>query len=185
MVDNYSLTVREADLLLDTLGNYSLERIEIITRIIDSSNICESLDKWRNEDTNCRHPGGRPSVVNSRALLTLLLLLALDNRPIQIKTMAEIAIRRLDSETLAYLDLPEIDRDLDRWHDRLCSAMQRTLRIIDPKPLPDRRRRLFRDEFAQIQANRDIEAEERNQQRLNQTLNQLLEATWRTLPIKA
>lgn len=176
------LSEQQVALLLDDLGGFSLERIRLIDGIIASSGVVDLIEKWHSEDALARHAGGRPPIANSRAVLVLLFLLALDNRALHLTTMARIVSQRLDAETLDYLGLPLPDDDVDRWHDRLLSALHRVLRVIDPFPSPDRRSRTPREDYEALRDARDPREVAVRQERLNLVMNSILEATWKTLP---
>src|SRR5699024_3564985 len=65
---------------------------------------------------------------------------------------------------------------------RIQAAIQRSVAVIDSRPLPDKRRRLIPEEWASVEAGRDEHKMQVRQERLETQMNALLEATWQAVP---
>jgi hypothetical protein len=117
-------------------------------------------------DAKDRHPGGRQSAIDDRAILALLVLLALESSPLFVSNIAHAIETRLSGEG---------------WYDKSWRAVQRLLAVIDPYPAP-RRKRMSVEEFKVIEALRDPVEVERREARLNELSNALVLATWKLVP---
>jgi len=149
--------------------------------IVDAAGIATRVCDWRAEDAREKHAGGRPSALDDRAIVALLVLLALEGTPLFVANIAHVIEHRLSCESRSQLRIQQHPSDGVDWYDRCWRAVHRLLDVIDPYPAP-RRRRLSKQEFAIIEAKRDPSAMKHREARLNHFSNELLMATWQMLP---
>ena len=178
------LTPKNLAILLDDLGDYSLERVTLVSRLVHSADAISLLDKWRAEDDQVKHPGGRPSTTTDHAVLVLLLLLALENRPLHIETMSRIVSRKFSSETMEFLGLADDNSATEAWYHRLLGGIQNVLTVVDPCPLKNRRKKMSREDYEEEDAARDPVETAIKHARLHLLMNAFREATWRGLPVE-
>ncbi|TFC09768.1 hypothetical protein E3O19_16455, partial [Cryobacterium algoritolerans] len=76
-------------------------------KMIDESHVVERVVAWRQKDRAGKHPGGRPSVVNDRIILIVLLLLAREHAPLFAREMGNVLHQRLTTEARTFLGLPD------------------------------------------------------------------------------
>jgi hypothetical protein len=159
------------------------QRVALTIRLIDLSEICAHVAKWRSEDQEnaSKGRGGRPGSLDDRLVLVLLLVLALEGSPLLVTHAAAVVEHRLSSEAKAMLGISPDCISNPVWYDRFWRAFHSLLDVIDPYPGP-RNRLLTVDEWADVIASRNPEECERKRERLNWVANQLLEASMRMLP---
>jgi hypothetical protein len=149
--------------------------------IIDTSGIANRVAVWRAEDAKDRHPGGRSSAIDDRAILALLVLLALEGSPLFVTNIANIIEHRLSDNALSLLGVRQHAADGDNWYHRTWRAVHRLLSVIDPYPAP-RWKKMSANKFKVIEALRDPDEVERREARLNELSNALVHATWKMVP---
>ncbi len=155
-----------------------------VARLVDQSGIIATLDQWRTADAIERHAGGRSAVLNDRALIVAMLLLALDGKGILITRIAELLQHRLTDDSKAILGIDNASGgSFVEWNNRAWHAFHRITVLIDGYETP-RRSRLTREQFALIEKNRTANAANLTfkQKRLDWFCNQLLETTLQLLP---
>lgn len=157
--------------------------VEAAIAIADSAGICERLDEWRQEDRQRvgRGPGGRPGSLTDRAVLVLLLFLALEDSPLLVSRMAVTISRRLSPKSMGLLGINSAEIKEKGWYDRAWRAIHSLLIVIDPFPAPHNRL-LTKAEWADILAARDPEDAARKQVRIDWVANRFVEATLRMVP---
>jgi len=151
--------------------------------VIDSTDICAQIDRWRAEDRERagKGSGGRPGSLSHRAVLVVLLLLALEHSPLLVSRMAETLAHRLSDAAKARLGITTDGTTSTDSYTRTWRAVHSLLAVIDPFPGP--RNRLFtKAEWADIIAARDPEYAARKQVRIDWVANRLMEATMRMVP---
>ncbi len=149
--------------------------------IVIAAKIADRVAQWRVEDAKARHAGGRPSSIDDNAILTLLVLLALEGSPLFVTNIANVIEHRMSDEAKSLLGIHQNAADGDDWYDRCWRAVQRLLAVIDPYPAPHNRR-LSVEEFKEIEALRNPDEVQRREDRLNEFANALVLATWRMIP---
>lgn len=158
-------------------------QVQAAITIVESTGICARLAQWRSHDREreSKGPGGRPATLDDRAVLVLLILLALEHSPLLVSRMAEAVSRRLSVQARVMLgiDLSGI-AEVDFYY-RTWRAVHSLLWVIDPFPAP-RNWLLTKAEWADVLAARDPVDSERKQARLDWVANQLMEATLRMIP---
>ena len=164
-------------------------QVEFVHNIIASSAIAEQVDLWWAEDRQkTTAPGGRPRLVSTQTILTLLLLLGTEHNSLLFDEMAYLVAHRLTKPSLRLLGLygkRDKDgnlRDSGAWYFPLRNALiDHVLDPIDPKP---GRRNKFQT-LTEIEANvrkREADGAATKQARIDWVCNQLLEATIKVLP---
>jgi hypothetical protein len=149
--------------------------------IVDTSGIPARVITWRAEDAKDRHAGGRALSIDDRAIITLLVLLALEGSPLFVTNIANIIEHRLSDNARSLLGIRQFAAEGDDWYDRSWRAVHRLLAVIDPYPAP-RNRRMSVDEFKTIEAQRDPSEVQRREDRLNEFANGLVLVTWKLFP---
>lgn len=157
--------------------------VEAAITIVEATGICEQLAAWRAEDRVREHKGsgGRPASLNDRAVMVLLVLLALEHAPLLVSRMAEMIACRLSGRPKALLGIDSEETKEKDWYDRAWRQVHSLLAVIDPFPGP-RNRLLTKAEWADVVSARDPDDAARKQDRLEWVCNQLLEATMRMIP---
>lgn len=157
--------------------------VEAAITIVESTGICEQLAAWRAEDRVREHKGsgGRPASLDDRAVMVLLVLLALEHAPLLVSRMAEMIACRLSGRAKALLGIDSEETKERDWYDRTWRAVHSLLAVIDPFPGP-RSRLLTKAEWADVVAARDPMESVRKQARLDWVTNQLVEVTMRMIP---
>jgi len=158
-------------------------QVEAAVTVIDSTGICAQIDRWRAEDRERadQGPGGRPGSLSDRAVLVVLLLLALEHSPLLVTRMAETLAHRLSDAAKARLGITTDGTKSTASYNRTWRAVHSLLSVIDPFPGP--RNRLFtKTEWADIIAARDPEDAARKQVRIDWVANRLIEATIQMVP---
>ncbi|WP_216892058.1 hypothetical protein [Nocardia alni] len=169
---------------------FSSEFVADTIVFVDGSGLVERIERWRAEDDR-QSPGrgGRPTLLpgRDRVVLTLLLMLALNDEPLLVSRMTEILRYRLESESLRLLGLdPQQWRSAgtavrDRLYFVVWRAFHRLLDVIDPAPgTPGRRLPLA--QVQAIRAARDPEACVTKQKRAQWVANQFLQASYLLIP---
>jgi hypothetical protein len=149
--------------------------------IVIAAKIGDRVAQWRAEDAKVRHAGGRPSSIDDNAIVTLLVLLALEGSPLFVTNIANAIEHRLSDEAKSLLGIRHYAADGDDWYDRSWRAVHRLLSVIDPYPVPHNKR-ISVEEFKTIEAKRDPNEVQRRKDRLNEFSNGLVLATWQMIP---
>lgn len=164
-------------------------RVIFALELTDGSGIAERIAEGRDEDRQRagKGPGGRPVEVSDRAIVALLLVLAMEHSSLLVSEAAVMVAKRLSPEAKELLGLDQRPRTRKQWYWPLWRAFHRVLDVIDPFPITselggDRRARMTKAQHEQIIANRNPEDARRKQDRLDLICNQLLEATFQVLP---
>ncbi|MGW9111753.1 hypothetical protein [Microbacterium sp. NPDC055683] len=164
-------------------GPVPTQTIRMAARIVDQSGVVEMLARWEEEDRVYR--GGRTPVLSSRAILILWMVTALELEPMLLRSVEAILRHRLTPKTAEELGVRlDPSAGVTAHYERARSATQRILRLVDAFPLPDRRRALTKDEYEEVLAARERDADRLNvRARRNMHFNNaLLEATLQMLP---
>ncbi|MHB8319124.1 MAG: hypothetical protein ACYDEP_07855 [Acidimicrobiales bacterium] len=169
--------------ILATGGRSRSPSVEAAITIIDSTGICEQLATWRSEDRKRERkaPGGRPATLNDRAVLVLLVVLALEHSPLLISRIAEVISKRLSLKAMDLLGINPAEVNKKDFYDRSWRAIHSMLDVIDPFPGP-RNRLLTNAEWDDIRLARDEQDCARKQVRLDRVATQLMEATMHMIP---
>ena len=183
MTNSLTFTEDNLGILLNPFGGFEFERVKLLSAFVDKSGLVDHLAKWRAEDKALTGPGGRPAVLNDRAVLVLLQGMALLSKPMHVTLMAEAVTRSMTPEARKFLGLPEKQGTYIQWYGRIWRALHSTLDVINPEPLHGiSRTRLTPEQAAEVVANRDPEDVAKKQERLDFLANTLLETTWLCVP---
>lgn len=162
-------------------------RIARAARIVDDAGVVAMLDGWRGDDG--RGVGGRPRFISDRVMLTLMVVLATEGKPLHVTAARDIICHRATDGALDRLGLPgrgDVDYTSrmaqSRWYDRAWSAIHRIIDPIDLYPETRYRRRYTKDEYAALVAARDPELVAVRRERLTQMTNALVMASVRRIP---
>lgn len=154
-----------------------------VLRIVDRAEVTDWITGWRAEDRKAanRGPGGRPSMVDDRGVVALLLLLGLIGQPLTVRAMTALIVWGLDEDDRALLGIDLADLTAADLYHRLWRSLHRTLSVLDPHPV-SKYRRLPLEEMAQLLSAIPAGVQETRRERLDKVSNRLLWATWMELP---
>ena len=161
--------------------------------IIDRTDICFHLEKWRREEGYDPQKGGRPKTVSDRTILALYLILARSGQPMHLTTMTTLlASPDTTDKALELLNLPSRDRarrvgdnyttQHTIWYHRLWRALHSFLGVVDPFDNIPHHARLTRAEFNRLMDEQDLERREEKWQRATYVFNQLVMASTKDMP---
>lgn len=148
--------------------------------------IVETLEVWRKSDAGT---GGRPPVLNYRALLAAMLLLRSEYAPQLVTEISNVFYQRLSARALGMLGLANvrpaknIQKESTQWYDRVWRCFHSMLELVDPYPAP--RETMNRDEWAYVVAQWVPETIELKRARLDWFCNALLEMSFLEIPESA
>jgi hypothetical protein len=149
--------------------------------IVDGTDLVARVTTWRAEDAKDRHAGGRSKAIDDRAIIALLVLLALEGMPLFVSNIADLIQNRLSTNARVLLGIRQLAADGEDWYDRSSRAVHRLLAVIDPYPSPHKRQ-ISSEEFEVIEARRDPIEVQRREERLNEFANVLVLAPWQMVP---
>lgn len=148
--------------------------------IVDSTDLVAELAQWRATDKE-RGVGGRPAAADDRAVMILLIVTLERKRPLLITEIAGY-IQTLSPDAKAEIGLRDHLADGADWYDRIWRAWSRLHTVVDAFPLADRRHPLTVEEFQEEKAARDPVVQDVKRLRLEWLINELIEASNRTIP---
>ncbi|WP_414123482.1 hypothetical protein [Corynebacterium nuruki] len=162
-------------------------RIARAARIVDDAGVVAMLDGWRDDDG--RGVGGRRRFISDRSMLTLMVVLALEGKPLHVTAARDIICRRATDGALDRLGLPDRGSDdytsrlgQQRWYDRAWNAIHRILAPIDLYPEVRYRHRYDKETWATLVAGRDPELVALRRERLTRLSNALVMASTKRMP---
>jgi hypothetical protein len=167
-----------------------LHAVKLADARVTATGLLDKLAEWRAADRDPRAAGGHTVAINDRHVLVALYLLATEHSPVWITSMRDILWRRLTDDARQYLDLPDASRafgedhavQAKRWLNNTWTAFHRMVDLMDPYPVPNRRRLMGRDEREAIVASRDPERQREMRERLDQYTSMWLEMTFQMQP---
>lgn len=136
---------------------------------IERSGVLPMLEKWRTQDRGANHPGGRHNTIDDRAILTAVMILRSEQKPILLTNLTDLFFNRLSSHSYRELQV-RLDQNPDtgdyhvdylRWYHRVRRTLIRLIAPMDAWPGP--RVMTTREERVHIVSLRD-----KNMQRLRQ-----------------
>ena len=117
------------------------DKVATADRRIRKSGVLEHIAAWRQHDNPSVGAGGRPTLVSDRAILVGLVLLAGENSPQLVRTLALAFQHRLSDESRELLQLPagttqfgDHPVEEKRWYNNTHNALHRMLSLMDPFP---------------------------------------------------
>jgi len=164
------------------------DKVVTADRRVRESGALERLSVWRRQDNPMVGIGGRPQLVSDRALLVGLVLLAGENSPQLIRTLAIAFQHRLSNESRALLELQagttqfaNHDVEHKRWYNNTHNAFHRMLSLMDPFPQSRYRALTYTEIDARLKAH-DPDRELVMKQRLDDFTNDFLKMTFNEQP---
>jgi len=164
------------------------DKVVTADRRVRESGALERLAAWRVQDNPVVGVGGRPPLVSDRAILVGLVLLAAENSPQLIRTLALAFQHRLSRESRALLGLQEGtshfgDHEVEhkRWYNNTHNAFHRLLSLMDPFPQSRYRKLTYSEIDARLKAH-DPDRELAMKERLDQFTNDFLKMTFNEQP---
>ena len=176
---------------IDDLGHerglIDFKRVVAAARLVETSGVLEIVVAERALDRAGKGAGGRKALVSDRAILTILMLLALDHDALHLTLARYIVTNRLGEDSLRYLDLKMGKATNEQVYHRVARAFQRFVTPINPFQ-GNRRKRLTPAEFAIREAVRSEEANaklisEKNS-RLHVAVNRLVGSSVKKMPVE-
>lgn len=160
-----------------------LDDVAQVMRIVDRADVADWIAQWRAEDRadQGRGPGGRPSTLDDRQVLILLLLLGLVNQPLTVRAMTSLVMWGLDKKSLEALGIDLADLLPEDLYHRIWRSLHRTLRVLDPLPI-SKYRRLSTAELQRALAPITPEFEDCRKDRLTRLSNRLVWSSTMELP---
>ena len=119
---------------------FSKNRVIEVAKRIDESGVLPMLQKWRAEDRYGKRAGGRPAYINDRAILTAVMLLRGEGRPIMISELRDLFRFRLNYHGRLELGIHkvtggDIHEHIDLgWYHRARRSLIRILVLMDAWP---------------------------------------------------
>lgn len=168
--------------IVGSTGHILDEKVSFIRDLIKSSGIPQRINDWEAEDKANNHAGGRPRLVSTETILTLVLLSAAEQESLELQDIARTIHERLSDTSLELLGLPTRKRAFAKdWYAPVRFAFDRVVKTIDPKP---GRRNKFptQAEYEAILAAREKDNSAAKQVRLDWVTNTLLHSTMSLLP---
>ena len=165
-------------------NGFSRIEVQRASDAIHAVGIPAQLQQWEAEDRQDTRGGGRPADFTMHHWCILMLLLCGEGSPLFVKLAAAIIDSRLGRNTRAHFGFNT--RAGNNTYASLRRAGERIHRILDATPTGDRRRRLSRDEWEQVVADRENNAAvlEQRRERLDWFTNAVLQASLLYLPEK-
>jgi hypothetical protein len=164
------------------------DKVRLAELRVRKSGVLERLAEWRRQDNPGLSHGGRPALVSDRAVLVGLVLLAGENSPQLIRTLALTFQHRLTDESRALLALSAGTSffanhavEHKRWYNNTHNAFHRMLSLMDPFP-QSRYRSLS---YAEVKERLDAHDPERElvmKARLDDFTNDFLRMTFNEQP---
>lgn len=171
----------DIDALGHERGKVEFKTVVVAARMVDQSGVLEIVAEERALEHLGKGPGGRKALVNDRAILVVLLVLALEHQALHLTLARDMVINRLGKDSLRYLDLNMGNGTEEQVYHRLTRASTRFVSPVNPHEGP-RRKKLKRAEHIKLEASRDPEKVAAKNVRLHVAMNRLIAASVKMLP---
>lgn len=152
--------------------------------LVDQSGVAGMFALWADEDR--KHRGGRTTSLPTRAVLIAWVAVAMAKEPLHMTRVAEVLSVRLSSEGADILGVPVefMEVEYNDMCQRVDRASEKFLKLMDFKPVTNRRRKLLKSEWDAELEEREERAEEyeNRRRRLFRFANELLRAQYDSLP---
>ena len=152
-------------------------------RVTDNSGIMDLLTRWDKEQRKSN--AGKKATIPLRALIVLYLLNMQMGIGVSYKQLARTLHYRFTAEHFTALGITPDRKFLRVWYHRVSDTSYRLVALMNPRPSP-LRQALTAERFAalllQMDAPSALKLAERNQNRIDQFSNLLVEASVRCLP---
>lgn len=147
---------------------------------VERSEVLPLLEKWRTQDRGAKHAGGRPVVIDDRAVLSAVMYLRSEGRRIHVTELQHLFAYRLTPQARDELrlrvckspDTGDFHVDAERWYHRARRALIRVIVLMDAWPGP--RVMTTRPDRVQILSLRDKNAQRLRQERAAQFATAML-----------
>lgn len=167
-------------------GPVPVATLQLAAGLVDTQGVGNLIHEWDASD-NPTTSGGRPASIPLRAILILWLVLALERRPLHAREIQYILTERLTPQGAAILGV-RCDSNIAAaaWYERARRSLNRLLRLIDDRPLPNRQRALTKAEWKTVVADRKRNSEDlaMRAERADTFMNGMLDATRLLIPVK-
>ncbi|MHC2850522.1 hypothetical protein ACUXOC_001995 [Corynebacterium mucifaciens] len=172
-----------ADIGLIYLDQVDVAKLRTPIDVVDDSGVIDLIEHWTEQDGIGVGGVGRPREIPIRSVLVLMVMLAIDNQPMHLTKARDIICDRATDNALKTLGFPTRDetdykslRGRKQWYDKLWHAYHAILRVVDPFPEMSYKRRLTKEEYAELIATRNPNLVEARRQRLTLFNNRLIMA---------
>lgn len=173
-----------SDVGLIYLDQVDVAKLRTPIDVVDDSGVIDLIELWTEQDGIGVGGVGRPRKIPIRSVLVLMVMLAIDNQPMHLTKARDIICDRATDNALKTLGFPtrnETDytslKGRKQWYDKLWHAYHAILRVVDPFPEMTYKRRLTKEEYAELVATRNPDLVEARRQRLPLFNNRLIMAT--------
>ena len=143
-------------------SSIGLHAVKLADARLAATGVLEKLAEWRKADRDPRVAGGVDAVITDRHMLVALFVLAREHAPLWITSVSDIFWFRLTDAARQYLGLPETvgasssdEVQKKRWLNNSWAALHRMVDLMDPYPVPNRRKSMGRDEREAIVTGQD------------------------------
>lgn len=168
--------------LVGTTGVIPHTKVEFVHSLIAQSAIPARIDAWFAEDRAAKSAGGRPRLISTTSILTLLLLASSEQQSQEVTEIARLIHERLGDDSLGLLAISRGPRTSAlEWYGPVRFALNRVINTVDPKP-GRRNKHLTKAEYDAVLEKRAGLGSDAKQARLDWVTNTMLEATMKTLP---
>ncbi|AIL96477.1 hypothetical protein [Corynebacterium ureicelerivorans] len=172
-----------SDVGLIYLDQVDVAKLRTPFDVVHDSGVIDLIELWTEQDGIGVGGVGRPREIPIRSVLVLMAMLAIDNQPMHLTKARDIICDRATDNALKTLGFParnETDykslKGRKQWYDKLWHAYHAILRVVDPFPEMTYKRRLTKEEYAELVATRNPDLVEARRQRLTLFNNRLIMA---------
>ena len=152
-------------------------------RLTEASGIVAMASQWQAEARKSN--AGKKSIIPLRAIVALYLLNMQMGQGVTYSELARTLAYRFKTEHFAMLGIRFVPGDVQVWYHRVSDASYRLIKLMNPRDTALRKvldEQGFADLLARMAAPSAVKLAERNQNRLDQFCNLLVEASLRLLP---
>jgi hypothetical protein len=152
-------------------------------RIVDNSGVLAQMDHWDN--ARRKSGAGRKAIIPMRAVLVLFMLNVQMGLGVTYLELAKTLDFRFGYEEFVLLDIKNVDGDTNDWYQRIWTAANRMLDLIDPYPAPRDHRQESAEYIQSLQrasTEGAIAATREKLDRINWVCRKLVSASVRMLP---
>lgn len=171
-----------------TFEAFDTEQVAIAVARVEKTGALDLLARWRDEDAPTAGRSVRAALIPQQAVLVGLLLLADEDSPLWINSLAELLQHRLTAASRALLGLPESAttdaydaRARKRWYSATHSAFHRMVDLMDAFPQAGWKSHTAAEVQAVLDGH-DPARETKMKARLDQFTSAFLQMTFREQP---
>ncbi|WP_150307214.1 hypothetical protein [Planctomonas psychrotolerans] len=165
---------------------FTAQDVELAGRRIDAAGVLPKIAEWRAEDRYMKRGGGRPSLLDDRAILIVSLMLMVEGSRLFVTEMRNVFHYRLTDDARVALGVAGIintgehHKDADGWYHRVWRSLHSMIDTWDGWPAP--KVLLNREERAEVMSLRDKNMTKRKLERSRWFTNAMLEMTIKAQP---